>query len=90
MGHTITASRGCTHAVVGMDGDLMSSHRSEQAAQRAIDREVSQFRASPYGGGGAYLPRSIIPVDADGTAYIERTGRHSTGWSRPEAAQIEE
>lgn len=87
MGHTIRVSRGCTHAVVDMDGRVLSSHRGETAAQAAIDRESARFRRSTYASSGAYLPRSIIEVDADGSAYIERTGRHSTGWSRPHATE---
>lgn len=84
MGHTIRVSRGCTHAVVDMDGTVLSSHRSETAAQAAIDREWTRFQRSRYGTHGAYLPRSIIEVDADGSAYIERNGTQSTGWSRPQ------
>lgn len=83
MGHTIQVSRGCTHAVVDMDGRVLSSHRSAEAAEAAIDRERERFRRSPYATGGAYLPRSIIEVERDGSAYIERLGQHSTGWARP-------
>lgn len=80
MSHTITASRGCTHVVVDMDGYALSSHKSERAAQAAIDRELAAFRRSPYSRGGAYLPRSIIAVGEDGQATISRCGQYSTSW----------
>jgi hypothetical protein len=83
MGHTIRASRGCTHVVVDMDGMVLSSHRSEEAAQREIAREMRAFKRSPYGRNGAYLPRSIIVMNEGGTAYVERDGQYSTGWSSP-------
>lgn len=76
---TITA-RGYTHAVVDMDGRIISRHRSESTAQAAIDRERRAFRRSPYSSGGAYLPRSIIALDRDGVAHITRSGQYSTSW----------
>lgn len=67
-----------------MDGSPLSWHRSEEAAQREIDREYRAFRRrypsdGSRGNATAYLPRSIIAVSQDGQ-YIERSGQYSTSW----------
>lgn len=88
MSHMIVLPGNCSVAVVGMDGDALSFHRTPAAAQAEIDREARAFRRRGNTG-GAYLPRSII--DASGWTVprsprglreisIERCGPHSTNW----------
>ena len=83
MGHNITATHGCHWVVCDMEGRVLSQHRSEDAAERAVEAELRAFRRSPHSRGGAYLPRNIIHVGPSGGAYIERTGQYSTGWHIP-------
>lgn len=78
----IEVQLGITHVVVDMDGVVRSRHRSRDAAERAIKREMAGFLASPYSRGGAYLPRSIIAV-RDGVAYLSRE-KYSTTWCTDE------
>ena len=69
-------------AVVDMDGEPLSWHRSEAAAQAAIDAELRRFRRrypldGSRGNATAYLPRSIIR----GPARIAKNWTSSTSWA---------
>ena len=89
MSHNITLPRNCSVAVVDMDGDALSFHRTPEAAQAEIARENRAFCRKGYDRGGAWLPRSIIdasmitvPRSPRGRREIciERSGQHSTCW----------
>lgn len=89
MGHMIEFPANCSVAVVGMDGDALSFHRTPEAAQAEVDRENRAFCRKGYDRGGAWLPRTIIdardltiPRSPRGRReiYIERSGQHSTCW----------
>lgn len=89
MGHNITLPGNCSIAVVDMDGAVLSTHRTPEAAQAEVDRENRAFCRKGYDRGGAWLPRTIIdardltiPRSPRGRReiYIERSGQHSTCW----------
>ena len=78
--HMISVARGCSFAVVDMDGYVLSCHRTIKAAQTEIRREARRFHRRP-GTAGAYLPRSVIGFAGYGREVcITRAAPYSTAW----------
>jgi hypothetical protein len=77
MSHSIKAPRSdLLYAVVDDDGTPRSWHRTEEAAQAAVDAELSRFRRRYPHNTNSYLPRSIVHTRTN----IERGGTYSTWW----------
>lgn len=80
MGHRIYGQPNGVVAV-NMDGYVEKEYKSVEAAYAHIDA-MRAYSRSHIGGSltRAYHPRSIVVLDDQGEAVIERLGRHSTKW----------
>lgn len=66
--------------IEGMEGRVISHHKTSEAAEKAIKKEMRAFKKKKSNGDRSYLPRQIILMPSDGKLRI-RAYAHSTEWT---------